>query len=297
MPEVRARGLVIVRCGRNSLHAAWREGAAASAWDLQLSPYQAGEADWPPVRPGHKWDGLHGHLLADPSWKTYDYIWLPDDDLDTTAESIAALFEACRRFDAQLAQPALTENSYWALAITMRNRAFAARATTYVEVMAPCFRRDVLERMLPTFTESFMGAGWGLDFLWSKRLRRQGLYIFDDLAMRHTRPLGQQYDPRLRDNAFREARKLMARHEVRPILRTLRGFDADGTAHEADNGPFLLRYLGGYDYLVEQRPELLLRLIKAQTVRPKTLRAPWRRLTQNLRWPIRRRRRTADPSA
>ena len=70
-----------MRCGANSLHPSWREGAAAADWDLQLSPYQPGGADWPAVRPGHKWDGLHGHLLADQSWKAYDYIWLPDDDL------------------------------------------------------------------------------------------------------------------------------------------------------------------------------------------------------------------------
>lgn len=289
MPEARKRGLAIVRCGRNSLHAGWREGPAAADWDLQLSPYQAGEAGWPAVRPGQKWDGLHAHLSADPTWKNYDYIWLPDDDLETTAETVAAFFEGCRRHDATLAQPALSEDSHWSLTITMRNRSFAVRATTYVEVMAPCFRRDALELLLPTFTESYLGAGWGLDALWSQRLQRQGLYIFDNLAMRHTRPVGQQYDERLRANNLRELIRLLKRHEVRPVRRTLRGFDADGTVHEGDEGSFLLRYLQGYDYLIERRPTLLMSLVRAQTQLPKRLRSPWRRVAQNLRWPRRRR--------
>lgn len=292
MAEPARRGLVIVRCGRNSLHPSWREGAAAAAWDLQLSPYQAGDADWPPVRPGHKWDGLHGHLLADPTWRAYDYIWLPDDDLEMTAERVAAFFEACRRHDAKLAQPALSEDSHWSLAITMRNRRFAARATTYVEVMAPCFRRDALEQLLPTFAESYRGAGWGLDALWSQQLRRQGLYIFDDLPMRHTRPVGQQYDPQLRANAMREMLRMLRRHQVRPVRRTLCGYDADGTVVEGDDGRFLFRYLQGYDYLIEQYPMLLMGLIRAQTQLPRTLRSPWRRLVQNLRWPLRLRPKT-----
>jgi len=293
MAEPAKRGLAIVRCGAQSLHAGWREGAAAASWDLQLVPYQPGGADWPPVRPGHKWDGLHAHLLADTAWKNYDYVWLPDDDLETTAETVALLFDACRRFDAKIAQPALSEDSYWALAITMRNRTFATRATTYIEVMAPIFRRDVLELLLPTFTESYLGAGWGLDQLWSKALRRQGLYIFDHLPVRHTRPVGQLYDPKLRANVIRELHRLLERHEGRPVFRTLRGFDADGTVHQGNPGAFLLRYLRGYDYLIEQDPELMMQLVKAQTELPKTLRTAWRRLTQNLRWPARRR--SKDP--
>jgi hypothetical protein len=131
------RGLVIVRCGRSSLHEGWRHGEAAGLWDLQLCPYEPAAADWPAVRPGHKWDGLHAHLLADERWRDYDYIWLPDDDIAADAATIAALFERCREFDAAIAQPALTEDSYWALAVTKRNHGFVARATTFVEVMVP----------------------------------------------------------------------------------------------------------------------------------------------------------------
>ena len=60
------RGLVILRCGRGSLHPAWREGAAAADWDLQLCPYEAGDRDWPPARPRGAAAGLPPGAPADP---------------------------------------------------------------------------------------------------------------------------------------------------------------------------------------------------------------------------------------
>jgi hypothetical protein len=289
------RGLAIVRCGRGSLHPAWREGAAAAEWDLQLCPYEEGDADWPPARPGQKWEGLHAHLLADPRWRDYDYIWLPDDDLATDAATVAALFAQCRRFGAALAAPALTEDSHWSLAITLRNHAFAARAVSYVEVMAPCFRREVLEQLLPTFRLSYQGAGWGLDHLWSQRLEWRGLYIFDELAVCHTRATLLERDPAQARRLDRGLWRLLARHRVRPLVRTLRGYAADGRAQEADEGPFLLRYLQGYDWLIASHPWVLRRLVEEQTHRPHIVRH-WRRLLYRLRdW--RAARRTARRAA
>ncbi|HKY94655.1 MAG TPA: hypothetical protein VJL84_05085 [Kiloniellales bacterium] len=287
------RGLVIVRCGRNSLHAGWQQGDRARDWDLQLCPYEPGGADWPPVRPGHKWPGLQAHLQANGSWRGYDYIWLPDDDIATDSATIAALFERCRRFGAAIAQPALTEDSHWSLAMTKRNLGFVTRAVTYVEVMVPCFRRDVLEQMLPTFSLSHRGAGWGLDYLWAKRLKRQDLYIFDDLPLRHTRPIMAARDRDLHEELYQALLRFLAKHEIRPLLRTLRGWDAEGRLHEADGGAFLWRYLKGYDYLISEYPWVLRRLINNQLVAPRTRRTAWRRLTQNLHWPRRKRDRAA----
>jgi hypothetical protein len=291
------RGLVIVRCGRESLHPAWRDGERAGEWDLQLCPYEEGGADWPAVRPGHKWPGLLEHLQADGRWRGHDYIWLPDDDIATDAGTIARLFERCRQVGAAIAQPALTENSHWSpsLMLTMRNGNFATRAVTYVEVMAPCFRREVLaEMLLPTFSLSHQGAGWGIDYLWAKRLKREGLYVFDDVAVHHTRPILKDRNRRLHGEFYRAMLRFFEVHEIRPLLRTLRGWDADGTLYEGPADPaFLWRYLQGYDYLIREEPRLLLKLIAAQTKDVRTRRTAWRRLTQNLRWPRRRRGRPA----
>jgi hypothetical protein len=80
----------------------------------------------------------------------------------------------------------------------------------------------------------------------------------------------------------------MARHEIRPVLRTLRGWDAEGRVHEAGQSAFLWRYLQGYDYLIRKNPFLLLGLIEEQTQDVRTRRTRWRRITQNLRWPRRK---------
>jgi hypothetical protein len=277
------RGLAILRCGAASLHPAWRAGAAAADWDLQLSPWQAGAADWPPVRPGLKFEGLHAHLTQDRRWRDYDYVWLPDDDLAATAEDIARLFALCRRFDAALAAPALSADSHFAFAITMHNRAFAARATTYVELMMPCFRRDVLERLLPTFALNAKSWAFGVDMIWAQMLGHRGLYIFDEVRVTHTRPSGGQRDPVAQEAMRRHARRLMARHEVRPLKRTLAGYDAEGRPTPADGGSVLLRYLQGYDYLIARDPKLLARLVADQTRSPRVLRSPWKRLTKPFR--------------
>lgn len=284
-PPPPRRGLVVVRAGRSSLHESWRQGARAGEWDLLVSPYQEGVAGGGPVVPGHKWDGLHKLLTADRRWQAYDYIWLPDDDLAISGEAIAAFFDACRARQVALAAPALSEDSHWSFALTLRNRSFAVRATTYVEVMAPCFRQDVLARMLPTFDWSHRGAGWGICVLWAHFLRHRDIYIFDHLTMTHTRPVGALRNAALDRELWTEAGRLMARHGARHLQRTLRGWDAEGRLHEADEGPFLLRYLQGYDYVIEQQPWMLRRIIRDQTERPRVPRRGWRRLAQNLHWP------------
>jgi len=263
--------LVIVRCGRNSLHPRWLENGAARNWDLMLCPYQDGptDSDFPvpaPV-PGQKWSGLERLLKADDLWRRYEYIWLPDDDLLADAAQISRFFDLCRRFGATLAQPALTEDSYFSLPITMRNRAFFARATTYVEIMAPCFRRDVLERVLPTLADTDAGWGWGLAYVWAKAVDYRGIYIFDAAPVRHTRPVGQVRSAAEHDAARADWVQTLTEHNLAPIKRTLYGCDETGARIPLDQARFLLDYVGGYEYLIERDPRMLLRIAKEQLAR------------------------------
>jgi hypothetical protein len=260
--------LVIARSGRNSLHPRWLENGAGRNWDLLLCPYQETPPDSdfvvPPATPGQKWVGLERFLNADERWRGYDYIWLPDDDLLADAAEISRFFDLCRRFDATLAQPALTEDSYFSFAMTMRNRAFFARATTFVEIMAPCFRRDVLERLLPSIAEADTGWGWGLSYVWAKAVDYRGIYIFDAAPMRHTRPVGKARSEQDHEDARREWARILSEHNLAPTKRTLFGCDESGKRIEMSQGSFQLAYLGGYDYLIERDPRLLLRITRDQ---------------------------------
>lgn len=261
--------LVVLRCGRGSLHPRWLEGGSERTWDLLLCPYQPVEdsGDLPAhvrVIPGQKWIGLAQLLAEDPVWRGYEYIWLPDDDLMITSGDLSRFFALCRRFEARLAQPALSEDSCFSYAITMRNRAFFARRTEFVEIMAPCFRRDALELAMPTFAEDATGYGWGLNDVWPKLLNYEDIYIIDAITMRHARPVGAM---RSRDDlqACRRSRvRLLRKYAVQRARRTLCGYRDDGQPIDAAWGRFLLDYLNGYDYLIEHRPERLWQLVVEQ---------------------------------
>lgn len=117
----------------------------------------------------------------------YDYVWFPDDDIAMDTISINKFFEINSRFRALISQPAvLGYTSYW---ITKHQPQFFARATSFIEVMAPCFAREALAECLHSFKEE--ESGWGVDDLWWTLLGkpRKKLLIIDAYPMIHTRPI------------------------------------------------------------------------------------------------------------
>ena len=150
------RDLVIARVGRNSLHRSWIDEGKPRGWDLYLCPFQ----EIPPqtgldcavgeVIPGAKWTGLRTLLNDWDGWREYDHIWLPDDDILASQDTISAMFQAAAALQFKLFTPALQENSYYGHYIIMRNRNFFARRVSFVEIMVPGFSRPVLEQLLPT---------------------------------------------------------------------------------------------------------------------------------------------------
>jgi hypothetical protein len=189
--------LVVVRAGKNSLHPRWLAGAQARSFDLIVSLYDSEASfdhgpDVPVVlRRGGKWDGLHAVLGEEGALDGYDYILLPDDDLDMTASDIEAVFAAMRRHDLDVAQPSLTWDSYFSHFSVLSCPGFTLRYVNFVEIMAPCLRREVLEKILPEFADTM--SGFGLDYVWC-RLSEDPHWraaILDSIAIRHTRPIGR----------------------------------------------------------------------------------------------------------
>lgn len=263
------RHLVVVRCGPASLHPTWVAGDAPRTFDLWRCPYADAPAadDLPALArtlPGGKWAGLARLLADERAWRAYDHVWLPDDDLGADAATIDRFFAACVARDAALAAPALAEDAQFSHVTTLRNRAFRARATTFVEIMAPCFRRDVLEALLPTFSAGPTGHGWGLDDAWGRLLDYRGLYVMDDVTVRHDRPVGARRTA-ADDRALRaEMRAMHRRYDARSLRKTLGGVDLAGaTLTEASPG-FLDALLGGWAWLFEERPYLRERLLYDQ---------------------------------
>jgi hypothetical protein len=199
------RNLVLLRAGDTSIHSGWLGGPGAERnWDLIINYFGddpdkfRGSDSLRLDNKGPKLRGLHDCILAHEQLiRGYDYIWLPDEDLACTCEGINRLFDVCHEYKLKLAQPSLTPDSYFTFPITLNSPPFRLRFTTFVEMMAPCFSRDALWRILPTMTENF--SGWGVDHLWASMLAEDpsAIAIVDDVQIRHTRPVGggKLYDP------------------------------------------------------------------------------------------------------
>jgi len=253
--KLMARNLIVLRCGAESLHGQWLEGAERN-WDIVLCPYQDIDAKGieSHLIVGQKWSGLYRFLLEYSRWRDYDYICLPDDDIETTAGTWNTFFDRCAALKAELAAPALTPDSFFSHAITLQNPNFLARATSFVEVMNPCFSRSFLEIALPTFALSRSGAGWGLDFLWGAMLSHENLWIIDETAVRHARPVGISRDKVLSSLAEYDIARIRG-FDVPWKMYHTGGITTEGNRLLATDLEFDKRLRRGYQYLEARIPE------------------------------------------
>lgn len=187
--------LALFRAGPNSLHHHAVERLEAQNFDYALSwfgdqpPVHAQGAAFVHMQKGAKWPGLEQTLLA--HWDTiqkYRYVWLPDDDLLCTPEDVSRMFAICDDLQLELAQPALTRDSYFTHIVTMQHPEFQLRFTNFVEIMAPVLSTDMLSRVFHTLAGQV--SGYGLDGLWPRFSRLGKVAIIDDTPVKHTRPVG-----------------------------------------------------------------------------------------------------------
>jgi hypothetical protein len=191
------RNLVIARVGDGSEHPHWLNGPGEERnWDLIVSywgddpeVYRGG--DWLRIdRKGLKYEAVNDLILTNGELvRSYDYVWLAEDDLACTCQDINRFFDVCHQERLDLAQPALAHDGYFTLAITLESTSFRLRYTSFVEAMAPCFSAAALVRLSPTLKES--RSGYGLEELWVIQLgERASVAIVDEVQIRNTRPVG-----------------------------------------------------------------------------------------------------------
>lgn len=186
--------LALFRAGPKSLHPHCAERLAEQNFDYALSYFGDDE---PPAagavfvhkQKGAKWPGLAATLQA--HWddiSRYDYVWLPDDDLLCVPELVSRMFAICTDLGLELAQPALTPDSYYTHPITVQHKPFQLRFTNFVEIMAPVLSAEMLRKAMPTLSNNI--SGFGLDSLWPRLSRLGRVAIIDDTPVKHTRPVG-----------------------------------------------------------------------------------------------------------
>ena len=186
-----------MRAGDSSLHRQWIAGPDKPCFDLVVSYFGDNPAQfrWPQEarvdQKGGKWDGLASLFAARPELlQSYDYFWLPDDDIAADTSTINGVFAAMRRYDLTLAQPSLTLDSHYSYLAYLNCRSFALRYCDCIEIMAPCAHASVLRKFLPLIKNS--PSGWGLDAVWTRLTsdNRCKSAILDQWRVQHTRPLG-----------------------------------------------------------------------------------------------------------
>ncbi|MCW2714724.1 MAG: hypothetical protein JWN88_1771 [Frankiales bacterium] len=256
--------------GRGSLHRSWIDRGKPREWDLYLCPYQ----ELPPqtdvectvgdVIPGPKWTGLRTLLNTWDGWREYDHVWLPDDDILASQDTISAMFQAARALQLDLFTPALHESSHFGHYIIMRNRSFFARRVGFVEILVPGFRRPALEQLLDTLDLSETGWGWGLDPLWAKRLDYQGLGILDAVPVLHTRPVGAMRDADLHRRCSEENDRILADHQCPPQHVTYAGIGPDLQDMALSPEELLVKLVQGWDYLYAADPRFLRWIVEHQ---------------------------------
>jgi hypothetical protein len=211
------KNLVVVRAGDTSLHRNWLpQPDEKRNWDLCVSYYGENnsrdrfDCDFFISKRGSKFDPIY-EMHAKGAFLDYAHIWLPDDDIDANCNAINGLFSVSAKHGLHIAQPALTEDSYFSHEITKVNPDSRLRFTNFVEVMCPLFSAHSLQICAP----SFEGAktAWGLDFAWFELLGRpeNRLAIIDQYPVRHTRPIAASYN---QDAAFEELRKNLEKYKA-----------------------------------------------------------------------------------
>ena len=266
---IEQRNLVIVRAGTRSLHNTWLDRNASRTWDLLICPYE--EILATPGQgvivcntvPGPKWTGLKRLLTQWQGWREYRYILLADDDLFATQNTWTRFFDRCVHYDAKLAQPALTQGSYFSHLVTLRCPEFVARRVSYIEVMMPCFAVDVLAALLDTLDLTKTGSGWAIDSLWAKRLRYDRLFIMDETPVLHTRPVASAYANQLKA-IYAESAEILREYNVPKVYKTFSGFLADARELKEGDPAFLYHLFRGYQWVFDERPDRFTRMLKLQ---------------------------------
>ncbi|WP_166243648.1 DUF707 domain-containing protein [Paenibacillus turpanensis] len=193
------RFLVVSRVGDNSLHRQWIKPASYKNYDLYLEYYgempeqYKGESEfygW--EKKGTKWPRMHQIIsqMGEAIFE-YDAVWFADDDLSTNAYAIQTMFQVFMDNELKLAQPALTQDSYFSHLIAIENENFVLRYTNFVEVMAPIFSREALRECWHSFVKS--QSGYGLDYAWPQILQceKHEIGIIDAAPVKHTRSIGK----------------------------------------------------------------------------------------------------------
>ena len=207
------RNLIIVRAGKGSFHEGWLVDRADRNWDIAVSRHDemapSEGVEFTSDDKAGKVPALNSFIKNNRELlNRYDYICFADDDLRASAVTWNCLFDICAEYGLELAQPALTCDSYLGHKFTIQDGRSLLRFTNFVEMMCPIFSRAALGVCYQTFSyESEFY--WGHDFVWPHLLGnpRDRMAIIDAFPVTHMRPASHNTN---REAAFAEMHAMLA---------------------------------------------------------------------------------------
>lgn len=187
------RNAVFVAAGKDSLHRQLLRGDAD--FDLHLLIYDGSynkycdDSDFICCQSGYKMDMAYHYIHRHPEFlEKYEYFFLMDDDIEMSTEEVNKLFRMMREYGLKIAQPSLVM-SYYTYEHTLHHPLCILRYTNFVEMMVPCFSREALMRVIPTFERKVRGSG--IEFHWSKLIHdnHRKMAVIDAVRAKHMRIL------------------------------------------------------------------------------------------------------------
>ena len=187
------KNAVFVPVGKDSLHRQLLKGDAD--FDLHLLIYDGSynkfcnDSDFVACDAGYKMDMTCRYLHRHPElFEKYEYFFLLDDDIVISTEDVNRLFSMMREYQLKIAQPSLVM-SYYTYKHTAFHPFYILRYTNFVEMMMPCFSRDALKAVLPTFEQKIRWCG--IEMHWPVLIgsNHNDMAIVDAVSARHTRPV------------------------------------------------------------------------------------------------------------
>jgi hypothetical protein len=116
--------------------------------------------------PGQKWK-IVAEFARRHDVSQYEYIWILDDDCLTTPEGVEATFNFCKEHNLDMAQPALTPDSFRTHPSTFLIPGAKMHITDTVEIMCPIFSKAAWPVCSEHFGKMPAGVGYGLEGYWA----------------------------------------------------------------------------------------------------------------------------------
>ena len=187
------KNAVFVPVGKDSLHRQLLKGDAD--FDLHLLIYDGSynkfcnDSDFVACDAGYKMDMTCRYLHRHPElFEKYEYFFLLDDDIVISTEDVNRLFSMMREYQLKIAQPSLVM-SYYTYKHTAFHPFYILRYTNFVEMMMPCFSRDALKAVLPTFEQKIRWCGIEMHWPVLVGSNHKDIAIVDAVSAKHTRPV------------------------------------------------------------------------------------------------------------